>query len=174
MDMAPAHRGGEVGDHIKKRTDEGRLVVEFIDGGLTSILQVCDLTGNKQLKAMIKELYIDWRTAYIKAEREKLGNKNARISLKMPITKMTEIVEAATKKFNDGQKESKSIAKTFISAGQDPFSDCEAEFKAHLDSLSKLPVYGYGSLEDKVIENHRGAQLIDGNGAIVEVEVDAE
>ena len=81
-----------------------------------------------------------WRTAYIKAEREKLGNKNARISLKMPITKMTEIVEAATKKFNDGQKESKSIAKTFISAGQDPFSDCEAEFKAHLDSLSKLPV----------------------------------
>ena len=95
---------------------------------------------------------------------------------KMSITKMTEIVEAATKKFNDSQKESKSIAKTFVSAGQDPFADCEAEFKAHLDSLAKLPLYGQGSLEEKGIENqnHRGALLVDGGGAEVEVEVDAE
>ena len=87
---------------------------------------------------------------------------------------MTEIVEAATKNFNDGQKESRSIAKTFLAAGQDPFSNCEAEFKAHLDSLAKLPLYGdEGSLEVRTIENHRGAQLIDGGGGEVELEVEA-
>lgn len=56
MDMAPAHRSGRVAEHIKKREDEGHLVCLFIDGGLTSVLQVCDLAANKEIKSLIKKL----------------------------------------------------------------------------------------------------------------------
>eukprot|EP00957_Ditylum_brightwellii_P203364 15334311-Ditylum_brightwellii.AAC.1 len=62
MDMAPAHKGGVVGSYIKTEEDEGRIKIEFIDGGLTSILQMCDLTANKQIKAIIKEAYYKWQS----------------------------------------------------------------------------------------------------------------
>jgi len=54
---------------------------------------------------------------------------------------MTEIVEQAVKEFNEGQRVSRSIKKTFRSAGQDPWVECEVEFKAHLDKLATLPSY---------------------------------
>ena len=33
------------------------------------------------------------------------------------------------------------IKNVFISAGQDPFQNCNKEFKKHLNNLSKLPAY---------------------------------
>ena len=45
--MAPDHRSGRLSEYVEKRTKEGRLVLGFINGGLTSLLQVCDLVTNK-------------------------------------------------------------------------------------------------------------------------------
>ena len=45
------------------------------------------------------------------------------------------------KEFNAKQRSTESIKKTFITAGQNPWKDCKDEFKAHLDKLSKLPLY---------------------------------
>ena len=50
--MAPAHHSGHVSEYIDNRTKEGRLVLGFINGGLTSALQVCDLVINKEFKAL--------------------------------------------------------------------------------------------------------------------------
>ena len=60
MDISTDQHGGIVGDYIKKWTVKGHLVVVFIGGGLTSILQVCDLASNKNIKALIKDLYLKW------------------------------------------------------------------------------------------------------------------
>ena len=51
---------------------------------------------------------------------------------------MMEILEEATKFFNVGQSNFISIGKTFFHGGQDPWEDCEVEFKAHMDALSEL------------------------------------
>lgn len=175
MDMAPAHKGGIVGSYIKAKEDEGRLKIEFIDGGLTSILQVCDLTANKQIKAIIKEAYYKWRAQYIKAERSRLGDKHAHIKLKMNIEEMTSIIEKSVKHFNSLQKESRSIAKTFIKAGQDPYTNCEEEFNAHLEALAKLPSYSSTyKIEELTADLHCGLKITDDNDGIVTFEEDEE
>eukprot|EP00957_Ditylum_brightwellii_P028902 2183666-Ditylum_brightwellii.AAC.1 len=59
----------------------------------------------------------------------------------MNIEEMTGIIEISVKHVNSLQKESRSIAKTFIKAGQYPYIDCKEEFNAHLVALVKLPSY---------------------------------
>ena len=165
LDMAPAHQGGRVKAYIDRRTAEGRLVVEAIDGGLTSILQVCDLTANKEIKSLTQKGYLKCRKEFIKAERAKTPDEpNRRITMKVPIVKMMEIIEEAVKEFNNRQRETESIKKTFISSGQHPWQDCEEDFQRHLDNLSKLPLYGgckstKDLLEEKAIQTCTGLQL---------------
>jgi len=171
MDHAPAHMAAEVIEYIERRTDEGRLVMGFIDGGLTSILQVCDLAANKQLKAIIKKLYHQWRAEYVRAERAKTPDEPLRrVKLKMNIEKMTEITEAAVKEFNRLERKDnrRSIAKTFKSAGQDPWDHCEEAFKEHLDALEKLPMY---KMMEARIEARTGVVLGDASDP---VEIDDE
>ena len=57
---------------------------------------------------------------------------------------MMEIIEECVVEFNADQRKTRSVEKTFRYAGQDPWVECENEFKAHLDSLSKLPLYHFG------------------------------
>ena len=131
--------------YINEKVAEGRLVIGYINGGLTSVLQVCDLCANKQLKAIIKKLYLRWRNGFIRAEREKTpGQSTRRIKLKINVGAMTEIIEAAVKEFNLNEKRNQSIKKTFRSVGQDIWEDwdvLEPLFEAHLDALAKLPLY---------------------------------
>ena len=142
IDMAPCQTKAEVKEYIAKERSEDRLVVGYIDGGLTSVLQVCDLTANKPYKAEIKRLYTSWRADYLKAERAKTPDEpDRRIKIKIQVDKMTELVEQSRMTFNAGQLATRSIAKTFKAAGQHPWEECEEEFKAHLDALEKLPLY---------------------------------
>ena len=61
MNMDPALRSGRVSEYVEKINKEGCLVFGFINGGLTSVLQVCDLVANKEFKALIKKAYMKWR-----------------------------------------------------------------------------------------------------------------
>ena len=65
MDAALCHQDKLVADYIKKRTDEGRLVLEEIHGGLTSVMQVCDLVVNREIKNLIKMKYLVYRREFI-------------------------------------------------------------------------------------------------------------
>ena len=82
---------------------------------------------------------------------------------------MTDIVEEPTKAFNDGQSTSRSIKKTFRFAGQDPWVERKNEFKAHLDSLSKLPLY---QIVENVLE-HRTPRKLQGADELEEDEEEA-
>ena len=173
MDKAPQHNAEKVQVYIKKMYDEGRLVLEFIDGGLTSVIQVCDLEGNKPLKVNIKRRYLKYRADYIKSERARYPDEpNRRVQMKMPVVDMMEIIESSVKEFNLGQRETRSVEKTFISAGQHPWRDCKKQFKKHLDYLSTLPLYGgckcsvTEALMDKPIEDKAELALHPGPDAV--------
>ena len=177
LDMAPCQTNKEVVDYIKKKYDEGRLVVGFINGGLTSVLQVCDLVANKEFKAQIKREYMRFRAEYLKAERAKTPEEPMRrIKVKIQVDKMTELVEKSVKIFNDGQRGNPSIAKTFKSAGQHPWEACEEEFKAHLDSLEKLPLYKSASREEQIMNNNISSQspTVIGDATAAGDELEAE
>ena len=61
MDMDLDRYSGRVSDYIEKRNKEGHLVLGFINGGINSVLQVCDLVTNKEIKAPINKAYMKWR-----------------------------------------------------------------------------------------------------------------
>ena len=83
MGQAPCHKAKTVQAYIKKMQDMGRLALEFIDGGLTSVIQVCDLDGNKPLNINIKRRYLRYRSGFIKAERAKYPDEpNKRVQMK--------------------------------------------------------------------------------------------
>lgn len=139
IDRAPCQDCPEVDAHVKKWTEEGRLVLRYISGGLTPVLQVCDLTVNKDIKNLIKQGYYRWRSKFISAARER--GATGSVTLKMPITEMADIVEAAVKGFNQDERQRRSIEKTFRKAGQDPWCHDEDLFKSHLDDLTQSSLF---------------------------------
>ena len=92
--------------------------------------------------------------------------------MKMPIVDMIDIIENSVKDFNMGQRETRSVEKTFISAGQHPWKDCKEQFKAHLNYLSTLPLYGgckrsiTEALMDKAVEDRAALALHPGADAV--------
>ena len=56
-DQAPQHCGQKVMAFIQELQSQNRLIVKRIPAGLTSVMQVCDLYGNKTLKQLIKTEY---------------------------------------------------------------------------------------------------------------------
>ena len=94
--------------------------------------------------------------------------------MKMPIEEMMKIIEDSICQFNNRQIETESIRKTFVSAGQHPWKDCKEEFKAHLDRLSFLPLYGgcksiVEGLEMETFQSNIGLRL---DGGLEETEVE--
>ena len=93
-DKAPQRNAATVKVYVKKMEDIGRLVLKFIDTGLTSVIRVCDLDGNKPLKINIKRPYLKYRADFIKAERAKYtGEPNKRVQMKIPVEDMMDISE---------------------------------------------------------------------------------
>ena len=77
---------------------------------------------------------------------------------------MMDIIEEVVVEFNADQRKTRSVENTFRSSGQDPWVDCEKEFKNNLDSLSKLPLYKTAKsvadvLTDRTIEANTPAEL---------------
>ena len=69
---------------------------------------------------------------------------------------MTGIFEESTKDFSDGKRTSRFIKKTFRFAGQDPWVERKNKFKAHLNSLAKLPIY---QIVENVLEHRTPGKL---------------
>ena len=171
IDMAPCQVNSDVGRYINRRYEQGRLVVAYINGGLTSIIQVCDLDANKPLKIEIMKLYLRYRKECIEAEWAKTPDQpNRCVAMKIDIVNMTGIIEEAHRIVNERQHKTRSIEKTFRAVGQDPWVDYEAKFKAHLDKLAKLPLYG---LVQKGVESQMAA-VLEQSPDEVKIEVEGE
>jgi hypothetical protein len=143
-DACTAHNAPKVRAFIEQHKD--RIIAVGIRGGLTSVIQVCDLVANKDLKQLIKTQYYLWRTDFIKGERERLIAEgkdplNTRIKIKVPLEDTVKMVEAAFKEFNVKQREKETIKNTFRKVNMDPWRDSEKDFLAHLDSLAEDSMY---------------------------------
>eukprot|EP00804_Cyclotella_cryptica_P009838 CCRYP_014149-RA/>CCRYP_014149-RA protein AED:0.04 eAED:-0.04 QI:0/-1/0/1/-1/1/1/0/248 len=143
-DMAGCNTAEQVAKYIENRKD--RLIVAQIYGGLTSVLQVCDLVANKLLKQLIKERYYKWKTDFICAEREKImasgrDLRDVRIKVKVPLPVMIGIVDESFKVFNIKQRETESVLMTFCKVNQDPWNDHSDKLAAHINSLSLDSMY---------------------------------
>ena len=159
-DACKAHSTPLVQAFIEEHSD--RIVCVGITGGLTSVIQVCDLVANKDIKQFIRNRYYMWRTEFIRAERSKLiqaGTPDERIKLKIPRDVMINVVEEAFKEFNRRELERESIRKTFRKVSQDPWRDSSAEFKAHLDSLAEEAMY-------KALFDNQAVNDIDSNPTV--------
>ena len=162
-DACRAHSTPLVLSFIEENKD--RLVCVGIDGGLTSVIQVCDLVANKDLKHFIKTKYYKWRTEFIKNKRQELiqaGTPNERIKIKIPRDEVIKIVEEAVKEFNRRELQRETIRKCFRKVSQDPWGDYDDEFEAHLNSLSEESMY-------KALYDNQKPADIEGNGATITI-----
>ena len=93
-DHAPAHTTGRVQEFIEECEDWLREVL--IPGGLTSVMQLCDLIVNKLFKQYLREFYYKWRTAYIR--RMKAKGVTGKLNIKLPRDEMIRLVRVIYKR----------------------------------------------------------------------------
>lgn len=138
-DMAPAHRDTRVAEALQKYAERGRMFTFVIPGGMTSILQVCDLTLNAPIKAQIKRRYQIWRLEEIRRQRQ--AGKTGHLTLKVSRPLLIGWVEDVVRQYNRKDRVLKSIERSFEDAGQNVFAHDEVKFVRHLDSLQENTVY---------------------------------
>ncbi len=128
-DSASSHKSEEVLQHAQEKG----IAVGFIPGGLTSIMQVCDLVVNKPLKQRFKQLY----TAYKLRNDPGAGKK-----VKVKRDDVLLWLEQAICEFNEKNHDGRLLEKSFKKYGQDfRVAGFPEEFKAHLQSLSENTIY---------------------------------
>ena len=136
-DHAPAHTNSIVNQFLQLASTW--LTAVLIPGGLTSVLQVCDLIINKVFKQFARNGYYSWRTRFIKEKR--LEGVSGKLKVKIPRDVLINIIEESIKKMNRLQQQKPTIRSMFQKAEQDPVVNCEEQFKMHLDSLQKNSMY---------------------------------
>jgi hypothetical protein len=128
-DSASSHTSEDVLQYAQEKG----IAVGFIPGGLTSIMQVCDLVVNKPLKQRFKQLY----TAYKLRNDPGAGKK-----VKVKRDDVLLWLEQAIGDFNEKNLNGRLLEKSFKKYGQDFRVDgFSEEFKAHLRSLSENTIY---------------------------------
>ena len=81
-DHAPAHTNGVVDQFL--RDASSWLKTELIPGGLTSVLQVCDLIINKPFKQHVRNGYYRWRTTFVRQQRD--SGVTGKLNIKFLVT----------------------------------------------------------------------------------------
>jgi hypothetical protein len=112
-DHAPAHSAPSVNEFLEANRDW--LVIMMVPGGLTSIMQPCDLVVNKELKALVKRWYSSWRLA----ELGRMDAEGARghVKLKMPRADIMKAMVDIVAKINLDAKQMKSVVDCFAKCG---------------------------------------------------------
>ena len=153
IDKAPCQtkNNKKLAEFLKKKEEEGVLIIIYIDGGLTSVLQVCDLCVNKEIKRRIKAKYYDWRTHHVRMR--KANGETGTIKLKIHPSTMADITEYVVQDFNTNEKSTQSIRRTFLKAGQNQWMHDENLFESHLSSLKKDALY------KDIIENQTAVEI---------------
>ena len=122
---------------LKKAREEDWLRVAYIPGGLTSLLQVCDLVCNKDLKAAIKHWYRQWKVKALKAKESTKGH----VKLAMPRDDFIPALEQIFNEFNVKQRTNPTIKNCFAKVGMDIFNPDMDLFKAWMKNCSMHALY---------------------------------
>ena len=138
IDYAPSHDNDNLERWVKKLNAESengsRLVIEWIDKGLTSIYQPGDIAINKPLKHHIKKAYSDHITCQVD---EFAPGTKVNISRET----LVDLIENAVAAINAVQGRTQSIYCSFKLCGLDPYDKELKHFRDHLDRLSEHTAY---------------------------------
>ena len=165
-DEAPSHIDKRVREFVKQAREDGWLRVVMIPGGLTSILQVCDLVCNKDIKAAIKNWYMQWKVR----ELRKLGAGTGHRTLSMPRDTFIRALEGIFDLYNDGQRHTGTIKRGFLKVGMDIFNSDLSKFDNWMDTLATHSVYASLLLDHE--ESAQGVEV--GSGLVAESDSDTE
>jgi DDE superfamily endonuclease len=116
-----------------------RLVLEWIDRGLTSIYQPGDILINKPLKQSIRSRHDQYVADIVRGNGFRPGQH-----VKVSRDKLLEFIKGAFEDINRTNRGTLAIYNAFGDCGLNPFlpGNAEAHFRARLDSLSKESCYG--------------------------------
>ena len=164
-DHAPAHNSKEVQAFLEEAADW--LVVVLIPEGMTSILQVCDVAANAQIKAQLRRWYFEWRRKAVAALLE--AGHTGQAKLKMPRDDFIVGVEGTFKGFNREQRTTRSLEKAFQKTGSDPWSeDGDIAFANYVHALQAEGTYG--TMMDTLENNQKATPLCENETEMAEFE----
>jgi hypothetical protein len=141
VDRSTTHYGKMIDDWLEENhasSSTGKIFVEYILEGMTSIQQVCDICINKPLKAKIKTEYYKFRMECI---GELTANELVGTTFSVPREDLVGMIEAAFSDINEKSHKSRWIAEGFAKCGQDPWKEDQRSFEQHLESLEENFVY---------------------------------
>jgi hypothetical protein len=143
IDKAPSHTNETVYNWVKRLNDEDqtktRIVLEWVDGGLTSVYQPGDIAVNKDLRNFVRKEYQGYIASNAKAFKP--GE-----TVKVSRERLVGFIENAFNEFNEGQRLRRGVAKAFETCGLNPWADDDEEFQKHLAKLDENYAYKNCSL----------------------------
>ena len=138
-DKASSHYSEEVVDYITQsnETSTPKIIVDFVDAGLTSVYQPPDVMINKPLKKSIRLQY-----ERLMADRLKNYPFVAGIQVSVSREELVGIVEAAYYSINmQNNTGERYIQNSFDTCGLNPWSSDMHPFHNHLSSFSENGLY---------------------------------
>jgi hypothetical protein len=150
-DRSHTHYGEYVDQWIETHNEinpNNRIIVAFIEGGMTSIMQVPDICVNKPLKQHVRTLYCKYRDLVLSSVKDALkpGEK-----FKIPRERIWSFVEEAYRQINHSNLASRWIAEGFRLCGQDPYWSDLTAFDKHLNSLEENAIYKHMLAKNQTI-----------------------
>jgi len=133
-DKASSHISQEVRDWLEEtnKTQLPRIVVDFVDAGLTSIYQPPDVSINKPLKQHVRKRYekLVAMLAFSPGSKITVSRKQ-----------LVDIVEESYRDINRENFKNPYIRDSFELCGLNPWTDDVSKFREHLASLSENSIY---------------------------------
>ena len=153
VDKASSHRSEEVIEWIKRtnEVEKPKIIMEFIESGMTSVYQPPDVVVMKPLKVAV-------RKAYGKYRNEIAGNFLPGGAIKVTREKLTQMILEAYDYINSENMDNPYIRRAFNLCGLNPYATEEnirETFMKHLGSLSLNSAY------TALLEHHTAVDLAD-------------
>ncbi|EQC42254.1 hypothetical protein SDRG_01088 [Saprolegnia diclina VS20] len=128
VDRSTTHFGEAV-DVFVKAECEGRISLEDIREGMTSIHQVGDIALNKPIKSRLRELYYGHRI-------DALDDATPGDLFRVRRDRVFGFVEKVYADINKDNRTRRWIADAYDTCGMNPWATNQDRFKAHLDGLN--------------------------------------
>ena len=145
-DCCPSHENAsEVAEFLS--ANASWVVSVLIPAGMTSLLQVCDIAVNADLKRAIRKWYVGWRRQEISRLVEEGAGLQDTKCIKLPRDTFIKAVEQTFREFNAKQPENPTLVHAFTKLGQNWFNpdDTDIEFGKHINNMRDTHAHGDGN-----------------------------
>jgi hypothetical protein len=127
------YAGAHIDAGVRAHAESLGIVLEYINKGMTSVQQPCDLWANQPFKSFIKnKKYYEFRLSL---------NLSCQRKVQVPRELFVNWVEEGIVHLVNSQRLTREVAKTFSKCGLDPYDEEKVSFKQHLEKLANIDLY---------------------------------